>query len=157
MAETITIRRAVPDDVPSIVSLVNSHAINGEILPRSTEAVCATIDDWFVASAGDEILGCVSLLGYASGLVEVRSLVVGERYRKLGLGSRLMNLLLVEARKRQIPLLFALTRQIPFFERFGFKISSRDRFPDKVWRDCLQCPLIDACDETAMVLQLAGQ
>ncbi len=157
MAETITIRRAVPDDVPSIVSLVNSHAINGEILPRTTEAVYATIDDWIVASAGDEILGCVSLLGYASGLVEVRSLVVGERYRKSGIGSRLMNLLLVEARQRQIPLLFALTRQIPFFERFGFKISSRDRFPDKVWRDCLQCPLIDACDETAMVLHLAGQ
>ena len=54
MAETITIRRAVPDDVPSIVSLVNSHAINGEILPRTTEAVYATIDDWIVASAGDE-------------------------------------------------------------------------------------------------------
>ena len=148
--QTINVRRAIVDDVPAIVSLVNSHALNGTILPRSTNAVYATIDDWFVAVAGSELLGCVSLLGYASGLVEVRSLVVGTRYRNLGIGSRLMQALLAEARQRRITTLFALTRKVSFFERFDFLISERNLFPEKVWQDCQQCPLLEACDETAM-------
>ena len=155
--QTITVRRAVADDVPAIVKLVNSHALSGDVLPRSTNAVYETIDDWFVAIAGDEVLGCVSLLGYASGLVEVRSLVVGSRYRELGIGSRLLRALLAEARQRRITTLFALTRKVAFFERFGFLISERKLFPEKVWHDCLQCPLLDACDETAMVWQFTEE
>jgi len=151
--QTITVRRAVTDDVPAIVNLVNSHALLGDVLPRSTSAVYGTIDDWFVAITGDEVLGCVSLLGYSSGLVEVRSLVVGSRYRNVGIGSRLLRALLAEAQQRRITTLFALTRKVAFFERFGFLISERNLFPEKVWHDCLQCPLLDACDETAMVWQ----
>jgi len=155
--QTITIRQAVADDVPAIVNLVNSHALQGDVLPRSTNAVYKTIDDWFVAAAGDEVLGCVSLLDYTSGLVEVRSLVVGDRYRKLGIGSRLLQALLAEARRRRITTLFALTRKVNFFERFGFIVSERKLFPEKVWHDCLHCPLLDACDETAMVWQLSKE
>ena len=155
--ETIDVRRALADDVPAIVSLVNSHALKGDVLPRTTNAVYRTIDDWFVAIAGDEVLGCVSLLAYASGLVEVRSLVVGGRYHKLGIGSRLMQALLAEARERRITTLFALTRKVPFFERFGFLTSERNLFPEKVWHDCLQCPLLDACDETAMIWQVSEE
>ncbi len=153
--QTINVRRAIVDDVPAIVNLVNSHALNGTVLPRSTNAVYATIDDWFVAVAGNELLGCVSLLAYASGLVEVRSLVVGSRYRNLGIGSRLMQALLAEARQRRINTLFALTRKISFFERFDFLFSERYLFPEKVWQDCQQCPLLEACDETAMVRSFA--
>jgi amino-acid N-acetyltransferase len=152
--QTIDIRMAVPADVPAIVSLVNSHALDGTVLPRSAESVHRTLDNWFVAVSGDRLLGCVSLLVYASGLVEVRSLVVGSRYRRLGIGSRLMQALLDGARQRRLPTLFALTRKTIFFKRFGFVTSERRLFPEKVWQDCLRCPLLDHCDETAMVLQL---
>jgi N-acetylglutamate synthase-like GNAT family acetyltransferase len=154
--QTITIRPATLVDVPCIAELVMANAIQGKVLPRSAEAIEATISDWLVAAAGDEILGCVSLLGYTSGLVEVRSLVVGERYRGLRIGSRLMEALLVEARRRQLPALFALTRRLTFFERFGFVVSDRARFPEKVWHDCRLCPLIEHCDETAMVLEISS-
>ncbi|MGD8805512.1 MAG: GNAT family N-acetyltransferase [Chloroflexota bacterium] len=156
LLQTITIRPATVADVPSIAALVMANALQGKVLPRSAAAIEATITDWFVAAAGDEILGCVSLLRYTSGLVEVRSLVVGERYRGLRIGSQLMEALLLEARRRKVPTLFALTRKVGFFERFGFKISERARFPEKVWHDCRLCPLIDNCDETAMVLELVA-
>jgi amino-acid N-acetyltransferase len=156
LLQTITIRPATVADVPSIAALVMANALQGKVLPRSAAAIEATITDWFVAAAGDEILGCVSLLRYTSGLVEVRSLVVGERYRGLRIGSQLMEALLLEARRREVPTLFALTRKVGFFERFGFKISERARFPEKVWHDCRLCPLIDNCDETAMVLELVA-
>lgn len=154
--QTILIRPATVTDVPSIAALVMANAIQGKVLPRSAEAIEATIGDWLVAAAGEEILGCVSLLSYTSGLVEVRSLVVGERYRGLRIGSRLMEALLFEAQRRGLPTLFALTRKVTFFERFGFMITERARFPEKVWHDCRLCPLIDNCDETAMVLEVGS-
>lgn len=152
--QTITIRPAVEADAALIANLVNANALQGKVLPRSLSSVQKTLDNWIVATAGDELLGCVSLLRYTSGLVEVRSLVVQERYRGLGIGSRLMKALLREAQSRQIPTLFALTRKVPFFERFGFTMTERHFFPEKVWLDCQQCPLVDRCDETAMVLDL---
>lgn len=154
--QTINIRPATIADVPEIAALVMANALQGMVLPRSAEAIEATISDWIVAAADEEILGCVSLLRYTSGLVEVRSLVVGERYRGLHIGVRLMEALLQEARRREIPTLFALTRKVGFFERFGFNFTERARFPEKVWHDCRLCPLIENCDETAMVLELVA-
>ncbi|HZD10510.1 MAG TPA: GNAT family N-acetyltransferase [Candidatus Binatia bacterium] len=152
--DLITIRRASPKDVEGIIALVNHHARRGQLLPRSRQSIAANIDDWIVAAADGQILGCVSLLRYTSGLVEVRSLAVGDGLQGFGIGSRLMQELLRVARDRNIPTLFALTRVVGFFERFGFVVTDRHFFPEKVWQDCQQCPLRDNCDETAVVLDL---
>jgi amino-acid N-acetyltransferase len=154
--QTIAIRPATVADVPGIADLVLANAIQGKVLPRSAAAIEATIGDWIVAAVDDEVLGCVSLLRYTSGLVEVRSLAVQRRYQGLRLGSKLMEALLVEARSRKVPTLFALTRKVTFFERYDFQITERARFPEKVWHDCRQCPLFHNCDETAMVLNLSA-
>lgn len=148
------VRMATVDDVSGIFALVSEHARRGTVLPRTRHSIDITIDDWLVAEAGGEILGCVSLLGYTSGLAEVRTLVVRDGVRGLGVGSRLVEALLVEARQRDIRTLFALTRAVPYFERFGFSVTDREAFPEKVWRDCQQCPFVDNCDETAVVLEL---
>ena len=151
--QVINIRPAVVDDVAEIVALVNTHAFQGSVLPRSLQSVYDTVEDWIVAEADGEIMGCVSLLPYSSGLVEVRSLAVRNRYQGLGIGTRLMKALLDEAKRRRIPTLFALTRKVPFFSRFGFQVTERALFSEKVWHDCRLCPLIERCDETAMVWQ----
>ncbi len=151
--QVINIRPAVVDEVAEIVALVNTHAFQGSVLPRSLQSVYDTVEDWIVAEADGEIMGCVSLLPYSSGLVEVRSLAVRNRYQGLGIGTRLMKALLDEAKRRRIPTLFALTRKVPFFSRFGFQVTERDLFSEKVWHDCRLCPLIERCDETAMVWQ----
>lgn len=150
----ITTRPARMEDAEGILALVNHHARLGQLLPRSLQSITATIEDWLVAEDGERILACVSLLRYTSGLVEVRSLAVSEGLQGLGIGSRLMEALLEEAKSRDILTLFALTRAVRFFQRFGFKITERAFFPEKVWHDCRQCPLRDNCDETAVVLDL---
>jgi N-acetylglutamate synthase-like GNAT family acetyltransferase len=154
LTQTINIRLATADDVTEIVRLVNSHAALGAVLPRTTQSVYDTVEDWLVAEAEDELFGCVSLLSYSSGLVEVRSLVIQDQMRGFGLGTRLLDALLNEARRRHIPRLFALTRVVSFFERFGFTETDRQSFPEKVWFDCQQCPFLENCDETAVVLLL---
>jgi len=161
--QTISVRPAVSGDVAGIAELVNDQARRGNLLPRSPQSIAATINDWIVAAAssgsgpdawGEEILGCVSLLSYPSGLVEVRSLAVQDRAQGLGIGRRLMRALIEEAQQRQIATLFALTRVVGFFEQFGFAVTDRHRFPEKVWHDCWQCPLRERCDETAVILKL---
>lgn len=160
--QTIDVRPAVLADVAGIAALVNDQARRGNLLPRSPQSIAASIGDWFVAAAapergpssGEEILGCVSLLAYPSGLVEVRSLAVQNSAQGLGIGRRLMVALIEEARRRRIATLFALTRVVGFFEQFGFAVTDRHRFPEKVWHDCWQCPLRERCDETAVILEL---
>ena len=150
----IAMRPATAGDARGILSLVNHHARRGQLLPRTLQSILSTIPDWVVADVDGEIVGCVSLLRYTSGLVEVRSLAVDDRMQGLGIGMRLMQALLVEARARKIPRLFALTRVVGFFERFGFEVTDRAFFPEKVWHDCQQCPLRENCDEVAVVLDL---
>ncbi|MFW6042619.1 MAG: N-acetyltransferase [Chloroflexota bacterium] len=152
--DVLQVRRATEADVPAILRLVNHHARRGQLLPRSAQSVYQTIGDWLVACAGDELVGCVSLLRYTSGLVEVRSLAVSEEAQGHGVGTRLMGALLREARSRHIPTLFALTRVVDFFLKFGFVVTDKAFFPEKVWHDCQQCPLRDNCDEIAVVLHL---
>ena len=54
----------------------------------------------------------------------------------------------------QIKRVFALTYQVRFFERLGFRVVSMDLLPEKVWRDCVNCPFLDNCNETAMILEI---
>jgi amino-acid N-acetyltransferase len=87
-------------------------------------------------------------------LVEVRSLAVLPVFRSYGLGRKIVLALVERARQRGIPTVFALTRAVAFFERLGFSVTNKERFPEKVWRDCAICPLQHACDETAVVLEI---
>ena len=152
----MNIRPARPEDVPAIQQLVNEHARRGDLLPRTAASIHDTLGDWLIAKdEAGEIVACVSIYHYSPVLAEVRSLAVHDRAKGGGWGSTLLKALILEARRRDVVTLFALTRAVRFFQRGGFHISSRERFPEKVWRDCVGCPLFERCDETAVVLNLA--
>jgi amino-acid N-acetyltransferase len=153
----INVRRAAAGDVEAISALVNEQARRGHLLPRTTEAIRAGLDDWLVAVArgrGQQVVGCVSLLLYTSGLAEVRSLAVIDQVQGQGVGRELVLAIVAEARRRRLPVVFALTRAVGFFESCGFRVTDRALFPEKVWQVCRTCPLQDRCEETAVVLEL---
>lgn len=149
------IRQATDSDVDIIFALVEEHVRKGDLLPRSADRIRATVQDWLVGEEAGELVACVSLLYYTPALAEVRSLVVSDKVQGKGYGRTIVRALIAEARLRNVPTVFALTRAVPFFEKLGFRITSKERFPQKVWGDCWQCPLREACDETAVVLHLA--
>jgi amino-acid N-acetyltransferase len=148
------IRQASERDVQPIADVVTANARHGPLLPRSAENIRASLATWLVAEIDGMIVGIGSLLDMSPTLVEVRSLAVLPAYRSYGIGGLLVRDLVERARARGIPTVFALTRAVPFFERMGFVVTDRARFPEKVWRDCVICPLRDNCDETAVVLEL---
>ncbi len=151
------LRRATLDDAPQISGLVELGVREGQLLPRAPEAIRASIADWIVAEDKGHIVGCGSLLEMSPVLSEVRSLAVAPEYRKNGVGARIVDALVDEARARGIPTVFALTRAVPFFEKRGFKVTAKDNFSEKVWRDCSMCPVRFNCDEIAVVKTVSGK
>jgi amino-acid N-acetyltransferase len=149
----IAVRAAMPADVAGMAALVQENVKAGHLLPRSAAEIQASLGDWVVALADDQVVGIGSLLLMNPDLVEVRSLAVATEYRSYGLGALIVNELVAQARARQIKTVFALTRAVNFFVRLGFSITDKERFPEKVWRDCIKCPLLTCCDETAVVLE----
>jgi amino-acid N-acetyltransferase len=151
----LNVRPATEADISAIVAIVAENARQGHLLPRSPENIRASLSTWLVADVEGRVIGIGSLLVMSQTLAEVRSLVVLPEYRALGAGAAIVRGIVAEARRRGFPTVFALTRAVGFFERLGFRVTVKDRFPEKVWRDCVICPLQHACDETAVVLELA--
>ena len=84
----------------------------------------------------------------------MRSLVVDPRHRKKGIGRKLALRAIKEADSLNISKVFALTRREDFFKKLGFKKVSKKKLPQKVWNDCINCPLFPDCDEVPVIYYL---
>ncbi len=153
----VEVRRASPEEVKGIATLVEVHFRRAEVLPRSVEAIRISIDDWVVAVEGTSVLACGSLLAYSPTLSEIRSLIVADQFKRKGLGRAVVNALIEEAQRRDVATLFALTSATALFEKVGFRRTEKYRFPEKVRRDCVTCSIQDRCDRFAVILSLNGQ
>ena len=157
----ILIRRAGLDDVPGIARLMADFVAQGVLLPRPVGELYQCVREFHIAvrpasdpAASPEVVACAALRLLWDDLGEVRSLAVRPDHHGLGLGGRLVQRLLEDARALDLPRVIALTREIGFFERCGFAVVSRDRLPRKVWTDCVRCPRRHACDEVAVAFDL---
>jgi len=72
----------------------------------------------------------------------------------MGIGSMLVKKCIEKAKKLKVERVIALTYQDKFFEKMGFVLSNKDKFPRKLWRECLECPKLEVCDEKAYVYEL---
>ncbi len=152
-----TIRRAQIGDVPQMMPLLNEYARQAEILPRTDADVYQTIREWIVAEMDGRIVGMGSLLIVWKDLAEVRSLVIDPTAQGKGIGRKIVEALIEEARALALPCIFALTRKPNFFLKLDFKLTHIDNLPRKVQKDCVFCPKRLDCDEVALVLPLADK
>lgn len=151
----VLVRKAIIADVPEMTAIINGYAAQGIMLPRSQHQVYQAIRDFAVAVDGDgQVVGCGALHIVWADLCEVRSLAVREEWRGRGVGRRIVERLLGEARELGVPRVFALTYQEGFFGGLGFEVVPHETLPHKIWGDCLNCPKYPNCDEIAMTLDL---
>jgi len=151
----ITIRQATVEDVPEIVRLTSSMARQGLMLPRSKYKIITMLSDFLVAETAEgTIAGCGAFSTLWTNLGEVCALAVDPAFQKKGIGGRLVKELIEEGRKKRVPEIIALTYQVEFFKNLGFYVTDKDKFPRKVWRECLECPKLEECDETAVHMYL---
>ncbi|MBR6471172.1 MAG: GNAT family N-acetyltransferase [Victivallales bacterium] len=152
----IQLMQATPEDIPAMLRLLDSYAQKQLVLPRTAADLQQNIQNFIVAHDGARLAGVAALRPYGDGFFEVRSLAVAHGYKNVGVGTRLVNALLEKARSIQPPAVkvFALTKRPHLFLRIGFRLALRERFPAKIWTDCLMCPKYNNCDETAVEYRL---
>jgi len=139
-------------DIPKMQELVLSEVQGGVILFRDDDEVASQIRSYVVAKDGETIAGFAALFIYSSSLAEVRSLVVSEKYRRHGLGSKIVNKLEAEAKELGLKELLALTYQKSFFEKLGFREIEKTELPEhKIWADCIKCKHFPICNEISMI------
>jgi amino-acid N-acetyltransferase len=150
----IAIRHAVEDDVDGILEIVNDYAAQNLMLPRTPEQIRRVLTHFLVATYEDRVVGCGSLVRLTAQLTELRSLAVAAGWRSTGLGRRLVEALVEEARRTGVQQLCALTLVEGFFNRLGFVTVDRWAISPKIWHECIYCPKFDACDEIAVLMNL---
>ncbi|MCH5150639.1 MAG: N-acetyltransferase [Spirochaetales bacterium] len=152
--EGLIIRKPTVNDVPQILELINGYANAQMMLNKSHYRIYTTLQNFIVAEYDNKICGCCALNILWSDLGEICSLAVAEDFLKQGIGSALVKACIEEAKKYKLPRLITLTYQDKFFEKMGFVFSDKNAFPRKLWRECLECPKLEHCDELAYVLEL---
>ncbi len=148
------IRKPKLTEVVGIKKLLDSAAAGGDVLPRPLMELYECVRDFYTYVDDKGIGGCCALHIDMPDLAEVRSLVVRTDLRKNGIGRRLLEACLDEARSLRITRVFALTRVPDFFKRNGFEEIDKHELPHKVFSDCLRCPLFPDCDEVAVIRTL---
>lgn len=150
----MTIRKAQISDVKPIQRLLAHYANRGDMLSRSLSELYESIRDFYVAVDEEGLRGCSALHIVWEDLAEIRSVAVAEDAGRKGVGSRVVQACIDEAKSLGLKRLFCLTYKPDFFARFGFVIVDKSQLPHKVWGDCIKCPKFPDCDEIAMVLDL---
>jgi amino-acid N-acetyltransferase len=144
-------RNAVLTDAEAIDRLIGAHTDDGTLLPRSFAELCENIRDFVVVEDRGELIGSGALHLYGVHLAEVRSIAVLDSYRGQGAGRLLIDALLAEAERHNVKCVCLFTRIPEFFARMGFRPAEKAQLPDKLYKDCLRCPRLSACDEVAMI------
>jgi amino-acid N-acetyltransferase len=148
------IRKAQIADVKNIQKLLMTFANRGDMLSRSLSELYESIRDFYVVEEDGVLLGASALHIVWDDLAEVRSVAVLEDSGRKGIGSRLVQACITEAREIGLRRIFCLTYKPDFFAKHGFRLVDKSELPHKVWGDCIKCPKFPDCDENAMILDL---
>ncbi len=150
----VSIRPAEADEADDLFRLITDNVESGHLLPRPLGEVVLHVPRFFVATGPKGVVGCAELAHLSSRTAEVRSLVVAEAYRGLGVGTRLLGTVLDLAREQRRPRVCAFTHDPRPFIRLGFSIVPHPWIPDKISSDCHSCIWFRRCTQYAVILDL---
>lgn len=149
------LRPALSGDVDAMATLVNGYAARGLMLPKTPEALRATLADHVVVVDREgRLRACGGLRVYGPGSAEIVALAVVEDARGEGLGGLVVDHLVRRARRLRIRRVFAMTLGERFFLRHGFERVERASLPEKEQADCATCPRREGCPEIAVARTL---
>jgi amino-acid N-acetyltransferase len=115
----LSIRRARIADVRKIKTLVDSDA-GRVLLEKELVTLYEDMQEFWVAEAGSEVLGCGALHVLWEDLAEIRTIAVDKRARGKGIGHALVGRLVELAIELGLQRVFVLTFETHFFAGHGF-------------------------------------
>ena len=117
----IEIRPAKSTDVKGIRKLIDTYAPLRRLLSKETVTLYESVQEFTVAIAEGEVVGCGALHVLWEDLGEVRTLAVSEKMRGQGIGNRLLETVIERAHVIGVARIFCLTFEVDFFGRHGFQ------------------------------------
>ena len=128
---SFSVRRAKTSDVKSIRDLVRPLAENRVLLEKEAVAYYENLQEFFVAEDSEgNVIGCGGLHVMWEDIAEVRTLATDAGWRGHGVGHRLLQKLLAEARELGVSRVFCLTFEVDFFIRNGFTVMAEQSAVD---------------------------
>jgi amino-acid N-acetyltransferase len=117
-----SIRAALPGDHALVAALLLANELPVDGIP-------ASLDHFLVAERDDAIVGVIGLECYGADAL-LRSAVVHPALRGTGLGARLVDAIIAQAKRGGIDVLWLLTTTAErWFPRFGFEMAERAQVP----------------------------
>jgi amino-acid N-acetyltransferase len=148
----IKLRTADQSHAPKLHALITANLEEGHLLPRTLSELMVHAERFTIAVRNRKIVGCAELAPLSAGVAEVRSLVVDKSARGGGLGAQIVDELRRRARREGFERLCAFTHRHGYFIHMGFSIVPHLWLPEKIFTDCVKCPLFRRCGQYAMVV-----
>jgi len=151
----INLRKANLEDIPAMQKLVEKEIKEGIILKRSNDEVATNIRSYILAFRGEELIGYGALHIHSPKLSEIRSLIVSENARGLGIGKKIVEYCKKEAQELKVEEILTLTYIADFFKKLGFVEIDKEKIPEhKIWQDCIKCIHFPVCNEISLIYKL---
>jgi amino-acid N-acetyltransferase len=153
-ASRVTLRTADASHAKKLHALISANLEEGHLLPRTLGELVVHAERFTIAVRGRTIVGCAELAPLSASVAEVRSLAVDRTARGSGVGTEIVEELRRRARREGFEKLCAFTHAPAYFIHMGFSIVPHLWLPEKIFTDCVKCPLFRRCGQYAMVVPL---
>jgi len=150
----IALRTADIGDAKKVLALIQANLDEGHLLPRTLGELTVHAGRFVVAVRGRSIVGCAELAPLSAHVAEVRSLAVDAKSRGARVGVMIVEELRRRARRDGFEKLCAFTHAPGYFSRMGFSIVPHSWLLEKIFTDCVKCPLFRRCGQYGMVVPL---
>jgi amino-acid N-acetyltransferase len=150
----ITLRTADEADAKKLHALIQANLEEGRLLPRTLDELVVHAHRFVVAVRRRKIIGCAELAPLSTQVAEVRSLAVDGNARGNHVGVAIVDELRRRARRDGFEKLCAFTHAPGYFIHMGFSIVPHLWLTEKIFTDCVKCPLFRECGQYAMVVPL---
>ena len=134
----VLVREARTSDVRAVRTLVDLYAAERILLSKATVTLYEDVQEFYVAEVAGEVVGCGALHVLWEDLAEVRTLAVDPAHRRHGIGHRLLQRLLEQARHVGVQRVFVLTFETDFFASHGFREIAGTPVDHAVFEQLLQ-------------------
>jgi len=135
-------------------ALITANLEEGHLLPRTLDELKVHAERFTIVMRGKNVVGCAELAPLSPHVAEVRSLAVDAKERQNGIGTMLVEELRRRAHEDGYDKLSAFTHAPGYFSQMGFSIVPHLWIPEKVFSDCVKCPMFRRCGQYAMVAPL---
>ena len=117
----LVVRPARTSDIKKIRSIVDLYATQRRLLSKETVTLYEGVQEFTVAEVNGEVVGCGALHVLWEDLAEVRTVAVIESMHGQGVGHKILDQVLKNAKEIGVKKVFCLTFETKFFGAHGFE------------------------------------